>query len=267
MEEQEPFLTLPSPTKLSKNVTQQQSGRITGTLIVLFLSFISVIPQTIVAINTRSMALLADSLCMWSDSASYLACVAVFYLLKQQRHRAKYGTLFDFIGALIGLILLVASAAYITSESMEILMKLGTKTKEVDGKWGVVFAIVGAVVDALSMYALIYYADPEFVTKKGSEDVMGTISFLSVVVHLAADIVRLFGLLISGLLSEADPSNSEAIDASVSLVMCGVMFLMSVFLFYKVYKLGTNIGKNELMVDGCGDGGGGEGGGEGGGGG
>ena len=138
MEEQEPFLTLPSPTKLSKNVTQQQSGRITGTLIVLFLSFVSVIPQTIVAIETRSMALLADSLCMWSDSASYLACVAVFYLLKQQRHRAKYGTLFDFIGALIGLILLVASAAYITSESMEILMKLGTKTKEVDGKWGVI---------------------------------------------------------------------------------------------------------------------------------
>ena len=245
------------------------TGREKSTAFIILFSIASTIPQTMVSIKIGSVALLADSLCMWSDCMAYTISGIVFYTIYQrttgvdtsgqdtlaerqarmaasareedrqaanQRSRYKMNRL-DMIGATIGLVLLLASTVYITVISTRKLND-GATSSSVDGNWSIVFACIGAVVDGLSMWSLWYYSDPISVTRsKAYEEHPGTNSLLSVVLHLGADVARLFGLLIGGLLSNANPKKSIKIDAYVSLVICVVMYGFSIFLAYRIGRL------------------------------
>ena len=264
------------------------TGRQKATAFIFLLSIACTIPQTVVSIKIDSVALLADSLCMWSDCMAYIVSGVVFYTIYQRttndktnvrvvsgvhtfepadvaakvstpeedrqarmaasareedrqaaNRRSRYKmNMLDMVGATIGLVLLLASTVYITVISTRKLNDGAATSSSVDGNWGIIFACIGAVVDGLSMWSLWYYSDPISVTQsKAYEEHPGTNSLLSVVLHLGADVARLFGLLIGGLLSNATPKKSVAIDAYVSLVICVVMYCFSIFLAYRIGRL------------------------------
>ena len=66
---------------------------------------------------------------------------------------------------------------------------------------------------------------------------VGAASMLSVMLHLGADILRLCGQFVAGLLSNRTPKDSASIDSIVSLFICGLMYLMSVFLLWNIASM------------------------------
>jgi Co/Zn/Cd efflux system component len=258
IEEQKPLIATPSQNldgNSSSSSDEQHNRQLTGTLIVCALTLLSVVPQTVVALEISSMALLADSLCMWSDIFSYCASIAVFWFLSNPKERSAHGPVFDFLGAFIGWCLLIASATYVTVHSVDIYREYEEKQAvngdgikwsvmdTVDGKWGIIFSVLGAVVDLLCVWALLKYSDPmssisvKKVNEHDNNSMVGTASMLSVVLHLGADIARLFGLLISGIVSQVNPKTSALTDATASLIICGVMYVGSCFLLYHITVL------------------------------
>jgi Co/Zn/Cd efflux system component len=249
-EEEEPFLKTGSSTTTNNNITtvttsskyKEEStsthhGRRKATVIILLLSLSAIIPQTLVAIKFNSISLLADSLCMSADAVSYFVSIAVFALLYSGiKMSPRQISILDLSGAFIGFLLLVFSAVYVQSRSLNVLTKAAEKTpKDVEGKWGIIFSLIGGVTDVLCVLALWYFSDPVQSLKNTTGDTQnGGYSYLSVILHLSADIIRLFGLLVCGIISIAKPKTSALTDATVSLIICGVMYLMSLYLLWKL---------------------------------
>ena len=263
-EEHQPFLPTPSISPPHNTETPPPppvviiTGRQKATTIILLLTLSVIIPQTIVAVQFNSISLLADSLCMSADAVSYLVSIIVFFMLYSSglQLSARQNKLLDLSGAFIGFLLLVGSATYITVRSTGVVKQTGTTNaakKQVDGKWGVVFSIVGGVTDALCVLALFYFSDPvDSVQHTKGNATHGSYSYLSVVLHLGADVIRLFGLLVCGIVSLAQPKTSAYTDAVVSLVICGVMYLMSFYLLWKLVWLSKEVlfSKHKEKVDG-----------------
>ena len=63
---------------------------------------------------------------------------------------------------------------------------------------------------------------------------VGGASLLSVVLHLGADILRLCGQLVVGLLSNQTPKNSVLIDATVSVCISCLMYIMCIYLLWRI---------------------------------
>ena len=66
---------------------------------------------------------------------------------------------------------------------------------------------------------------------------VGGASLLSVVLHLGADILRLCGQLVVGLLSNQTPKNSVLIDATVSLCISCLMYIMCIYLLWRIVMM------------------------------
>ena len=85
--------------------------------------------------------------------------------------------------------------------------------------------IGGGVIDAV--------AD----TAADDDSSVGGASLLSVVLHLGADILRLCGQLVVGLLSNQTPKNSVLIDATVSLCISCLMYIMCIYLLWRIVMM------------------------------
>jgi hypothetical protein len=113
---------------------------------ILILSLSIVIPQTIVAVQIDSMTLLADSLCMWADTACYIASVVVLTLVAANRPAySSFLMLADLLGGCFGFLLLLLSAVYIQLRSIQVLksaaaaLKGSSVTDQIDGNWSIGF--------------------------------------------------------------------------------------------------------------------------------
>ena len=113
---------------------------------ILILSLSIVIPQTIVAVQIDSMTLLADSLCMWADTACYIASVVVLTLVAANRPAySSFLMLADLLGGCFGFLLLLLSAVYIQLHSIQVLksaaaaLKGNSVTDQIDGNWSIGF--------------------------------------------------------------------------------------------------------------------------------
>lgn len=253
-EEHQPFLPTPSvpPPHSSTEPPPPPvvvTGRQKATTIILLLTLSVIIPQTIIAVQYNSISLLADSLCMSADAVSYLVSIIVFFTLYSSglQLSVRQNKMLDLSGAFIGFLLLVGSATYITARSIGVVKQTGTTNanaaeEQVDGKWGVIFSIVGGVTDVLCVLALFYFSDPvDSIQHTKGNAKHGSYSYLSVVLHLSADVIRLFGLLVCGIVSLAHPKTSAYTDAVVSLVICGVMYGMSFYLLWKLVWLSKEV--------------------------
>ena len=114
---------------------------------ILILSLSIVIPQTIVAVQINSMTLLADSLCMWADTACYIASVVVLTLVAANRPAySSFLMLADLLGGCFGFLLLLLSAVYIQLRSIQVLksaaaaaLKGNSVTDQINGNWSIGF--------------------------------------------------------------------------------------------------------------------------------
>ena len=117
---------------------------------ILILSLSIVIPQTIVAVQINSMTLLADSLCMWADTACYIASFVVLTLVlhfSNQSTANRYSSflmLVDLLGGCFGFLLLLLSAVYIQLRSIQVLqsaaaLKGNSVTDQINGNWSIGF--------------------------------------------------------------------------------------------------------------------------------
>ena len=262
--EQQPFLTTtPTPaTPATKSVTADlHYGRRTATIYVCLIYLCALVPQLYIALKHHYITLLADSLCMIADQTAYLASILVFVLLSTGvRLSRRTRSIVDFTGACVGLLLLIGSASYISVRSINILDTTASKeaTEEIDGKWGVIFSIVGGIVDVLCVAVLFYFADPvNATTDKNSDN--GSFSFLSVLLHVGGDVLRGVGMLVGGILSLASPKTSALTDATISIIICVVMYLLVVYLFWKLSSLFLKIFGTEKRENGEEEGGGGDG--------
>ena len=161
------------------------------------------------------------------------------------------------VGAAAGLVLLLASAVYITALSVPKMASrdparatTGDGDGKVDGNVILAFAIAGAVVDVVSAVVLVRWARPQDVfaeagggSAAAGSFAAGSLSLMSVGLHLGADMLRLVALFFAGVLAINNEADSEAIDATAALVVSIFMYVGGIYFLVVIVRACRGGGK------------------------
>lgn len=228
----------------SHTTSAQEKNSFIASMVICVLSLSITIPQTIVAVNVSSAALLADSLAMWSDAGAYVISSFVIYLIfKFTNTRQQH--IYDILGAVLGLLLLLASAIYITITASQRLK--GVSSESPDPEIALLFSCMGAVVNISSMAILYFYARLGKLTDFSTfVNDPGRITILSVSFHVVADFMRTLTVFASGLIGLTIPEDSMVItvDSICALVIGGFMYFLCVWLLYVIINTTLHLQRN-----------------------
>ncbi|TQR59643.1 cation diffusion facilitator family transporter [Campylobacter troglodytis] len=154
-------------------------------LIAFGLSVSMMVVQFIYALATNSLALLSDTLHMFSDAfaliLSFLAILATQRLKSEQKTFGYFRL--EILVALINALALILSVIYISYEAIQRLIN----PSEIDAKTMLIVAFVGLLVNALSGFLMFRSGNLE------------NINIRSAFLHIISDLLSSIGVIIGGI--------------------------------------------------------------------
>lgn len=211
-------------------------------IIVCILCFVFMIAEIVGGILSSSLALISDSMHMFSDIAGFaISLVAIFVTRKQATRRHSYGFhRAEVIGAIFSVALIWAVTAFLVKEAIDRI----NKPEDVDGLMMLVVASSGLVINIIMAFVLHHKTNrvstegiplnntdnlqeedaihPNDPVSKKSLSQHKNLNIRSAFLHVIGDLIQSIGVVIAALIIYFEPSYHIA-DPICTFVFSGIV--------------------------------------------